>query len=546
MCIRTRLAIAATTFSLIPAWPAITYAQPLEAAGITAIKHFEVESYGGNMSHVQVNTPLATHRGFNDPNRAGDIYLTTINPQKQAVLYRFDTSGNLTSAIYQEVVNVDNAHHQPSLGIDQDGRVHLAIEQHNGHNGNRTENHFRQKVAGSMTGGFVNSSENGSNSNPHADYYYRYNLPGWRPSYANMQQLTDGTLAMTARTEVDRDSFAIRPGGTGMGVWTYQSTDSINEYDGYWDMHGEHVRRVPGADQDVRWNNNAVNTVAYTPYTARDEWDNTNDVDSDAYWYQSWRNSLSAGANGTMHVAFPVYDHRRWPYVSHVGYLMSDDGGQTFKKADGTVIDGPLTLKTAIDGPYNEVFDFVVRDYSRDTWYNGMLGTVHVSTLADGRPIVGTVSGEGGYNNTVFWPPNQTAYLHIFDPASGKWNEIIPLASEDRATFKNHNFIGLRDGSIAYVYGNAIYRSIDDGLSWESFDLPETDLGVEQIHFMWDRGYSLENDGVRFMLNTDVTGTTATTQVWTVNFDTVPEPGSLLLLAGSCGIMFCKRRRTHR
>ncbi|MEM1210721.1 MAG: BNR-4 repeat-containing protein [Planctomycetota bacterium] len=531
-----KTALTATALAAIP-----LAAEPLEVTGINAIKHFEVPVHR-SMAGISVTTPLATHRGFNDAANAGDIYLTVISPQEtgdatnnaKARLYRYDTAGSLTSAVYDASVDFTNTHHQPSLGLDQDGRVHLAVGQHNGSDNRARWNHYRSHAVGDLSQGFRWS--NHANGNPDASY----GLDNFRPTYAVMQQLSTGELVMTNRQEIDRNNFASRPGGTGLGMQVYNTTT------GDWVMKGNHVEALPTTGERVFASNWNTKTIAYTPYAARDEFNFGTNQDDPAFWYQSWRSSTSTDADGRIHVAFPVYDGRRFPYASHVGYMVSDDGGQTFKTADGTVITDPLTLKTGINGPFNPEFGFVAESVGLRSFNGtydptaGLLATVHVSSLPDGTPIVGAIYARGGSFNAN----DQEHRLYIYDKDANSWIEQQPLSSSDWLLQKNANYIALLDGSIAFVYDDSIHRSTDLGLTWEHFEIPGLDHDIQQVQMMWDRSYSLDNLGVRFVTTGGDNGTGDNiAQVWTVDFEAIPEPTTLSLLAMSIFVVIRRQQR---
>lgn len=472
---------------------------PVDQRGFEVTQNLSVPIHP-SMRGIPVSTPVLTDQGFGDASRRGDIYLTVVSPDQRAVLHTLPVGGVLESVVYDNYVEIDG-HHNPSVGMDQDGRVHLAVEHHND-----SWNYFRSHTPRDPSGGFRQSAVS----------THELGLQGRINTYPVMQQMSDGQLALAHRMSPHARYFTAYTGTTALALQRYEPG---GDSEGQWIMSGAHVDRIPGAPEDS-YEPSTYKTLAWTPGTSR--------TDGAGHgWYQSWRTSLAADASGGLHLAMPIYDGTAYPHATHVGYLYSPDGGETFFRADGSAYDfdaGPITHNT---------IDLVVEDQPR-TAREVMRATVHVTALPDGTPIVGTMMSDPLGNLAL-----GRARLHVFDPLVGEWIE-----RETPAGLNNHNFQALGDGSIITIDDAMLFRTPDLGLTWEMYELPEL-AGLNQPLMMWDRTYSNWNVGARLVVNPNVAaGEPTVSEVWTIAFPgrVIPEPMSVALAGSICLVAFRPRR----
>jgi hypothetical protein len=197
-----------------------------------------------------------------------------------------------------------------------------------------------------------------------------------------------------------------------------------------------------------------------------------------------------------MHVSWIYYaeyekdgsGHKKPNYPS---YAYSDDGGETFHKADGT----PLRL------PIHRAESDLIRDpmsLSRPGIKGYFEGYTIVCSMPDSTPYVYLAPKD---------PPQGSGRAIIkFDTEKKRWSEPMPMP------FGATTFSIDGEGVISAVSsGVRVHRSYDGGQSWKTWD-----LGPPEPSFIWlDYSYTPKTNQLRFLAQRVSTGELV---VYTVNF----------------------------
>jgi hypothetical protein len=213
-----------------------------------------------------------------------------------------------------------------------------------------------------------------------------------------------------------------------------------------------------------------------------------NNSGADGTAYQPYRQRIFFDRDNRMHITWVVDDgNGSSGYHTHVLYALSDDGGDTFKRADGSSYETlPITLASAdvVVGP----------DWTGSVgnlWY-----TSYVGVNSEGRPAVSFAN-----NN------DDTSWWSLWRPENG-WSQPLKLPFDSIPT----RILTDANGIITAVDGrNKLHRSYNNGLSWQPYSV-ET-LGIHSTNF--DYPYLAESGNLRFQTYSTTTGKV---KVWTVGF----------------------------
>jgi hypothetical protein len=219
-----------------------------------------------------------------------------------------------------------------------------------------------------------------------------------------------------------------------------------------------------------------------------------NDSGAEGTAYQPYRPRIFFDHKNRMHITWVVDDgNGSSGYHTHVLYAYSDDGGDTFRRADGALYKTlPITLETGdvVVGP-----DWCGNDGS--LWY-----TSYVGVTADGYPAVSFADNS-----------DDTAWWSLWRPEKG-WSAPVKLPYE----YLPARILTDANGIVTAVDGhNKLHRSFDNGQSWQAYHV-ET-LGIHSTNF--DYSYLLNTGDFRFQTYSTTTGKV---KVWTVGFAGTKTP----------------------
>ncbi len=350
-------------------------------------------------------SPVAAHEG--------SIYTVWVDSDLRTMVAKKDPEGAVQTNTVIEHTRIDLYHAAPSVGICRDGYIHVAGNMHNSP--------------------YLNDEE----TNPHAEHPWQYFVsdapgdissftfrggdadrapPGEWISYPYFARCRDGVLYVAFRHRV-RFGTGWSPGIMASGVARYDA-DARR-----WDMLGgtdyEHGERT------TIWVDKQEGT-AYQGLKTRIFFCEANRM------HLTWAGQLDGDGGG--------HDS------THVGYAVSDDGGEAFRRADGSVIESlPITFTsgdTVVEPPVS------TEDGSR------LYNLSHVGVTADGVPVVSFRNTERGALWS-FWRPDEG------------WTapETFPAGFPSR-------FLSDDSGAITASGSGQLHRTLDNGATWETIDAP--------------------------------------------------------------------------
>jgi hypothetical protein len=203
-----------------------------------------------------------------------------------------------------------------------------------------------------------------------------------------------------------------------------------------------------------------------------------------------------------MHVSWIFYKEYESDGSGHLKpnfpvYARSDDGGETFRTADGTPLSLPVGLEEA---------DVVLHpDWCEPNERGYFSGYTQVTALPDGTPV-------------VHLAPKETApgrHRAILANEGGRgWGEprLTPYAAT-RVVADSRGVL------TAVSSGIRVHRSHDRGRTWQTWDV---DTSGGSCVTWPDYSYTPQTDGFRFLAQVNRTGEL---RVYTVSFRDTDEPG---------------------
>ena len=225
----------------------------------------------------------------------------------------------------------NNKHHRFSIGVDQDGYLHIAGDMH--HYPKSGVDHLPQKYLNGIIMYWVSDKPEDI-----SDFTWMGNnisraLPGYGFTYLSFHHDMDGELYARCRNRVYKGPH--KPGEMGYSIYRYH-TDSKR-----WTNLGGKAPSNPTA----RWN-----SVIWE--------DNSHKKDDAPDFYQGFLGQMRFDFNNRLHVAGAINNNTKYDAASHIVYAYSDDRGNSFNRADGSKITSlPIRVDSGpaqgdiIDGP---------------------------------------------------------------------------------------------------------------------------------------------------------------------------------------------------
>ncbi len=413
---------------------------------VTITKEFEFND-ASKVTGSDWQTPVAT---YNDA-----IYYVYVNRELKTLIVKKSADGSVTKSVIFEETDPASWYNGASVGIDRNGYIHVAGNMHHSpfnhpKNGNPFYEYAWQYVVSDKPEDISSFTFVGSEK--------ARTIPGNWITYPSFARDLNGVLFAAFRHRI-KFGTGWSPGIMAAAIARYDADAKT------WVMLGG--TNYPHGAKTFFWNDSGADGTAYQPYRQRIFFDR----------------------NNRMHITWVVDDgNGSSGYHTHVLYALSDDGGDSCKRADGSSYDSlPITLDSAdvVVGP-----DWT--GSAGNLWY-----TSYVGAIADGHPAVSFAD-----NST------DTAWWSLWRPETG-WSSPLklPFASIPARILTDAN------GTITAVDGhNKLHRSLNKGLSWQPYHV-ET-LGVHSTNF--DYPYLLETGNLRYQTYSTRSGKV---KVWTVGFD---------------------------
>ncbi len=428
------------------------------------------------VEELSFDTSYPSQRGcvvtYNDA-----IYLAFVDANLRTRIVKKTPDGQVADTVIFPQTSSDG-HNGPSVGIDRDGYIHVA--------GNMHQNPWHYKVSDNPED--ISSFTEIAADSPRM-------IPGESITYPLFARDNAGTLFVSFRHRVYMDSWIV--GCLAAGIARYDPDSRT------WTMLGgdDYLHQKT----TFFWINAGVdsNSSAYKDSTAGG---------CSSGSYQPSAPHIRFSPDNRMHLAWVADDGAYDLYCSasghhtHVFYAYSDDGGDTFHRADGAVHSSmPIGLDDGdvVSGP---VFGKTIGGYSY---------RAYVEVMPDGQPVVQLRTENSDENYLSFW-----------DPGSG-WSEPLRYPSGYRGEFivDSHGIIT----GVGFDGGTGMARSFDRGQTWRTYS------GIEAIGHSarFDYEFMRQTNHLRF--HNRFSGT-AVTKVWTVRFSgtELPDNKTCAELNGEC------------
>jgi len=298
----------------------------------------------------------------------------------------------------QEVVPLDpnpdyqacgsDGHHKFSMGIDKDGYIHITGDMH-GYPGAST--HMPERYQDNIIMYWVsNSPENISDGFTYVGDDADRAMEGHSFTYGAFYADKFGELYYRTRVRaVLTDPPSHFPGEMGVGIYKYNTQTKS------WTARGA---KAPISKSGAEF----YNVVT---------WGSTGEHDG---WYQGYRGTMRFDDNNRLHYAEPITGVvNKEP--THILYAYSDDGGITFKRADGSAVALPMTSAAGDNQPS------VADSYQNSS---GVLGghDLHAGVFVDANntPAVTFKRNEGDKNAGFrYWNSESSSWSDIVTPSAG-------------------------------------------------------------------------------------------------------------------------------
>jgi hypothetical protein len=390
------------------------------------------------------NSPVAT---FN-----GAVYVAFVRPDPETgrryetVVGRHDGSGWQFSVVEPNGFN-DPWHAQPSLCVDADGYVHVTCNMHSSYwqysVSKRPEDIGQWEFRGQELQGPHNEARSSWDPSPGTA-----DIPGNRITYQFMTTDRNGIPYICYR-----ESLFNEPG---VGYFRKQWSLGVARYDPAtrtWDRVGPDGGVFPFATEPG---------------------------------YRGQGGQIFFDAANRMHVSWIFYKEYESDGSGHLKpnypcYARSDDGGLTWRKADGT----PLSLPIGLDEA-DVVLDPSWCEPNTKGYFSGY---THLVALPDGTPIVHLAPKE--------IRPGRHRALLAWEPGSG-WSE--PRLTPYAATRVMVDDAGVLSAASS---GLRIHRSHDAGRTWQTWDV---DLDNGPMVIWPDYSYTPRHGGMRILTQSQKTG----------------------------------------
>jgi BNR repeat-containing family member len=202
----------------------------------------------------------------------------------------------------------DDGHHKFSLGIDRQGYVHVTGDMHH-HPASNTD-HLPEAYASSAVMYWVSKEPRSIGGFDFVGDDPGRALPGYGFSYGSFNVAPDGTLYYLSRIRVHE--LGHHEGEMGLGLFRYDTASRA-----WIALGGLPPSERPAAYPCVVWEDNG----------------------HDQSFYQGFRASMRFDAYGTLHLSAVLNADSSVDAPTHAVYVASDDGGESFRRADGTPIE---------------------------------------------------------------------------------------------------------------------------------------------------------------------------------------------------------------
>jgi regulation of enolase protein 1 (concanavalin A-like superfamily) len=240
---------------------------------------------------------------------------------------------------------LDNKHHRFSIGVDQDGYLHVAGDMH--HYPKSAVDHLPYKYRDGIIMYWVSDKPEDISSFSWMGKNISRALPGYGFTYLSFQHDMDGELYARCRNRIYKGPH--RPGEMGYAIYRYNTAKKR------WTNLGD---KAP-SDPSARWN-----CIIWE--------DDSHKKENIPDFYQGFLGQMRFDFNNRLHVAGAINNNTQYDAASHIIYAYSDDRGNSFYKADGSKIKSlPIRVESGpaqgdiIEGP-DQYATFASASFDKD------------------------------------------------------------------------------------------------------------------------------------------------------------------------------------
>ena len=376
-------------------------------------KEFEVESYsfGPDVKF----SPLSSYNG--------STYFIWCDGNYRPFLTKITGSTVVTSPLDPdpEYTALADGHNKFSLGIDKEGYIHVTGDMHNYPS---TNPHYPPRYNGKKVMYWVSDQPESISGFTFRGADTATAIPGTGFSYYAFYTDRNGELYFMARGKVNAAGH--HPGEHGVILSRYDTTTQT------WIGLGGYAPNPKGAThKSVLWEDNGL-------YHAEDP---------ARSWYQGFICSIVFDENNRLHFAASICNDNMQLSPTHVVYAYSDDGGETFNRADGTAIE-TLPMR-AESGPSQA--DIVSSDENYGTTCYPLVDRNNNPAVCYRRVVNGIA---------------QNAVIKYWEAPTQTWSDPIPVPGVSSEPSKNH----VDPRGVSIFVGNNLYRA--NTITEEGYRLP--------------------------------------------------------------------------
>ena len=416
------------------------------------------------------NVHSANRALFNSPivSYNGNIYAAFINQKLETVVAQ--KKGDVWSqSVVAPITQPDTWHNAPSIAVDSQGYIHVVYNMHSTpwqysvskNPDDIIQWEFRGQYAGSNPGKGV-PSQAGCSGNCYNEWLGEgtADIPGNQITYPFLIKDRNGTLYISFREAYNCSTS---------DYYKREWSGGIAKYD----VQTKTWERLAGMRP-------FAHDINYVPASGGMHifFDPQNRIHVSWVWGKHY--TASEGSNS-------YFNNPNFP-----SYAYSEDGGNTFHKANGSTLNLPLNKNSS------DVIISPVWINPKDNGY--FYGYTNVAAMPNGTPYI------------FIWPKSTSTKvdraLINYDSKNG-WNK--PQLMPWNAT---KLLIDSKGIITAFSSGSRVHRSYNKGQTWETFEIDLTDGSQIPVP---DYGYFYDTDKIRFITisNRDADNII---KVWTLEF----------------------------
>ncbi|WPJ97349.1 BNR-4 repeat-containing protein [Coraliomargarita algicola] len=430
---------------------------------------FQTPTSVGNGPGTFIYSPISSYRGH--------VYYTWLDDTRrpQIVQIRPDGSRIVTAVDAPDYQAYPDGHHRLSLGVDADGYIHIAGDMHGGVNDRKLSTE-RFRGANVL---YWRSTRAGDVSR--FDFLGKdpaRTIPMPNATYAFFLRDRNDELYFAGRIVANPDRKKVPEAHRGVGLYRYDTEELT------WKALGGTRNPVNGVE------------LSKTLFNSVNEWGNLASPDT-PIWYRWNMVGMAFDQHNRLH--FAVNANTPMGEGTHVFYGASDDGGESWQRADGSSVALPMIDSLV---PHANRPDMIFAPAGNDL---GTRGPTYPFFDSRGAPAVSVdVKKQDA--------PSENKYIY-WDRAQQAWSGLVDVPIP-RARHWTKNFYLGRDGMINFVCYNRLYRAPGYEQVGRDFQVPGQFAFIDPIAL-------LEHNVMLAVLGIG----SERTAVYRIDFVPVPEDG---------------------